>query len=271
MDIKNVYCVVLLVQLVHGKTWLKANAHSNTYALINSTFGGNALELPDCAHPTFGPHITQRMDSQLNRTVFIFHVHVKPDNDRCTRDDRQRVEIKPPKGCFEHLKGYDGETVSLSWNFRLDTNFQVTPNFCSVHQIKLTGGNDSLPIITINLRSRGRNRLLEVIYNGGDVSHTVLKSENLSKFLGMWIHAKEELSYGKIGKYSLVLSRCDTGEQLLSVAQNEIDLWRNGAEHARPKWGIYRSLATATLDGLRDEDVYFDSFCLGKDTSDKCV
>lgn len=173
------YCFIvalLWVELVHGEQiWLKADGNSNTYALINSKFGGNSLELPDCAHQSFGPHITQRMDNELNHSVFIFHIHINSDNDRCNRDDRQRVEIKPPIGCPENLKGYDRETVS----------------------------------------------------------------------------------------------RWDTGEQLLSVTKNEIDLWRDGAEYARPKWGIYRSLAT--LDGLRDEDVYFDSFCLGKGTVNKCV
>lgn len=269
MNTKTFYCIVLLVQQLHGKIWLQADGRSNTYALINSTFGGNALELPDCAHRSFGPHITQQMDSEMNRTVFVFHVHITPDNDRCTKNDRQRVEIKPPKGSSKQLKGFEGETVSMSWNFRIDINFQVTPNFCTVHQIKLNGGNDSLPIVAINLRSRGRNRQMEVIFNGRTNRQMVWKSENLTKFLGIWIHAKEELSYGKIGNYTLILSRWDTEEQLLSVVKNAVDLWRDGAEYARPKWGIYRSLAN--IDGLRDEEIYFDSFCVGSGTSDKCV
>lgn len=272
MKLKIDYCFIipllLWIQLVCGEIWLTADYHSNTYALINSTFGGNSLEVPDCGHQSFGPHITQQVDNELNRSVFIFHIHINSDNDRCSRDDRQRVEIKPPVGCPENLKGYDQEIVSLSWNFKLYANFRVSPNFCSVHQVKVKGGNDSLPLITINLRKRGRNQLLEVIHNA-EINRTVLKSENLSKFLGQCIHAKEELKYGKIGKYSLVLSRWDTEEQLLSVTKSEIDLWRDGAEYARPKWGIYRSLAT--LDGLRDEDVYFDSFCLGKGTDNKCA
>lgn len=109
---------------------------------------------------------------------------------------------------------------------------------------------------------------MEVIHNT-EINRTVVSSENLSKFLGKWIHAKEELRYGKNGKYSLVVSRLDTDEQLLSITLNEIDLWRDGAEYARPKWGIYRSLAT--LDGLRDEDVWFASFCIGKGRSDECT
>lgn len=262
------YVVAMMTQVLHAKIWLVANDDSDPYALINSTFEGNALELPDCIHQSFGPHITQQTDSELNRTVFAFHIHINSDNDRCERDDRQRVEIKPPTEAPDILKGFENEIVSLSWNFRLDNHFQVTPNFCSLHQIKLKGGNDALPMITLNARSRGRETFLEVIYNEVDVNRMVLKSENLAKFLGRWIHAREELSYGRTGKYYLELSRLDSDEVILSVTKKEVNLWRDGAEYARPKWGIYRSLAT--IDGLRDEKVYFDSFCLGKGTIDKC-
>lgn len=269
MELKYVSYVILVVNLTAAKIWLNADGYSNTYALINSSFGGNALELPDCSHQNFGPHITQQMDSKLNRSVFIFHIHLHFDNDRCKRNDRQRVEIKVPNGAVKNLKGYEGETVSLSWNFRLDSNFQVNPNFCSLHQIKVKGGDDALPIITINARSRGRNKYLEVIHNGRGVNRSVLKLENLTKFLGRWIHAKEELTYGQSGKYSLLLSTLDTEETLLSVTRNEIDLWRDNAEYARPKWGIYRSLES--IDGLRDEDVFFDNICIGKGIGDECT
>jgi hypothetical protein len=51
-------------------------------------------ETPDCSHPEFGPHITKAVDQELNKYVFVFNMHVTPDNDRRTNFDRQRLEIK---------------------------------------------------------------------------------------------------------------------------------------------------------------------------------
>ena len=62
------------------------------------TFVGNILqaapETPDCSHLSFGPHLTQAPDSVLGEYVFVFNMHVVPDNDRCSATDRQRLEIK---------------------------------------------------------------------------------------------------------------------------------------------------------------------------------
>lgn len=62
---------------------LSANGPGNTYELIDSVLGGSAEEVPDCSHPDFGRHISEIWDSTLHRYVFVFTIHVTPDNDRC--------------------------------------------------------------------------------------------------------------------------------------------------------------------------------------------
>ncbi|CAL8118491.1 unnamed protein product [Orchesella dallaii] len=253
-----------------AKTWLRADGRSDsTYNLINSVLGGTAVEVPDCAHSGYGPHITQRTDTELDRPVFAFHAHVAQDNDRCINFDRQRIEIKTYDPSPSGLKGYQGETVTLSWNIRLNSQFQASSKFTHLHQLKAKGGDDSLPLITMTARQRGSSNILEVIYTGRDGNARVLQSEDLSVFAGKWVHAKEEVTYSSSGKYSLVLSRTDNGQHLMTVTATNIDLWRDGTEFIRPKWGIYRSLLESS--SLRDEHVYFDNFCLAKGTSDKCT
>lgn len=261
--------IVLVAPFANGKTWLRADGRSDdTYSLLNSVLGGTAYEVPDCAHSGYGPHITQRTDSELNRPVFAFHAHVSQDNDRCINFDRQRVEIKTYDPSPSSTKGYEGETVTLSWNFRLNSQFQASSKFTHIHQIKAKGGDDSLPLITLTPRKKGSSNVLEVIYTGRDGNARVLQNDDLSKFAGKWVHAVEQLTYSKNGKYSLVLTRTDNGQHLLTVTNNNIDLWRDNTEFIRPKWGIYRSLGESSA--LRDEHVYFDNFCLGKGTSDMC-
>jgi hypothetical protein len=50
-------------QAVH----LIADGVTETYALISGILGGNPIEIPNCAHPEFGPHITQEWDDGLGK------------------------------------------------------------------------------------------------------------------------------------------------------------------------------------------------------------
>jgi hypothetical protein len=253
-----------LVQ-VQGQVYLSAKevtSGTGTYDLINSVLGGTAVDTPDCAHPSFGPHITQEMDSELNRPVFNFHSHIAEDNDRCITFDRQRTEIKTYNPSPEYLKGYNGDTVSFSWNLRLDSAFQPSAKFTHFHQLMAVGGDDSLPLMTITPRLKGGKNVLEIIYTGRDRQAKVIKADMLGKYAGKWIHFQETITYGSSGEYSLRITRLDNGQELMTVNESNIDMWRDGTSFIRPKWGIYRSILEANL--LRDEHVYFDSFCLAK-------
>src|SRR5512133_3656682 len=91
---------------------LTADGPGNTYELIDSVLGGNATEDPDCDHPSFGRHIREEFDNTLNKYVFVFTLHVTPDNDRCNgATDRQRNEIKTYGPSPDSLKGQINETV----------------------------------------------------------------------------------------------------------------------------------------------------------------
>src|SRR5690348_13250429 len=80
--------------LAQGPVILTADGQTDAYTLIDNKLGPGTEETPDCSHPDFGPHITQIFDNGLARNVFVFHIHVTPDNDRCSAFDRQRLEIK---------------------------------------------------------------------------------------------------------------------------------------------------------------------------------
>src|SRR5215471_12583940 len=63
-----------------------ADGQTPAYTIIENAFSATP-ETPDCSHPDFGPHITQTTDSILGVPVFVFNMHVTPDNDRCTNFD----------------------------------------------------------------------------------------------------------------------------------------------------------------------------------------
>jgi hypothetical protein len=243
---------------------LHADGPGNTYELINSALGGTAEEVPDCSDPNFGRHITEGWDDELAKNVFIFHIHVTPDNDRCTAFDRQRNEIKTYGPSPAYVKGMKGDLCSYRWKFKLDAGFQPSPNFTHIHQIKAGDGTDSdSPIMTITPRSASPERL-EIIFTApsGLSGSGTKTTAPLAPFKGEWIEAFERALYTTNGLYELTLKRMSDGALLLSYTNNNINLWRGDATFNRPKWGIYRSLNSPSY--LRDEQVRFADFCIAK-------
>jgi len=133
------------------RTYLRADGNSgNTYSLLNSVLGGTAYEVPDCAHNQ--PHISQQTDTELGVPIFVFASHVAYDNDRCQNYDRMRTEIKTYEPSPSHMKGFQGDSVSYSWDVRLNSQFQPSTAFTHIFQVKAVGGDDSQPFITITPR-----------------------------------------------------------------------------------------------------------------------
>jgi hypothetical protein len=261
----------------------------HTYSLIRNVLapGGNPIEVPDCSHPEFGPHITQAFDSDLGKYVFVFHIHVTPlpsagsppDNDRCINFDRQRNEIKTYDKSPDYLLGFCGDAVTFRWKFRLDACFQASPHFTHIHQIKpFDGDATGDPIISLTPRAPrdGSPHRLELIHVDSARTKTELARADLSLFKGVWVEAYEKITYrgpscdppdDLNGTYSITLTNLMSGTVLLFYSSDNIDMWRNGTTIVRPKWGIYRSLQEYE-QFLRNEEVRFDRFCLAKGADD---
>jgi hypothetical protein len=254
-------CVAPALQ---AQVFLTADGQTDAYALVNQAFGANP-ETPDCSHPEFGEHITQASDSTLGKSVFVFNIHVTPDNDRCVNFDRQRLEIKTDSGSPAYVKGFLNDSVSYRWKFQLPAGFQPSPNFTHIHQIKAGDGDSGAPIITLTPRA-GSPNLLQIIATDSNGAGSTLFQTDLAPFVGVWVEAFEQITYSHTGTYSIVIKRLD-GTTLLSYSNSNIDMWRTGTTFCRPKWGIYRSLNSPTF--LRDEQVRFDRFCIAKG-SDTC-
>lgn len=248
-------------------TLLDADGSSDSYALISSRLSSSAVEVPDCSHPDFGPHITQQDDPVLGQPVFLFHLHVTPDNDRCLASDRQRNEIKVDAKSPDSLRIFMGDSIGYRWRFRLDAGFQASPDFTHLHQIRAYDGDEAQPILTLTART-GTPDKLELIHTDSRGLRRVLHSVPLQPLRGEWVEAYSRLTAGSDGRYTLTLTRLRDGATLLSYSDPAIDLWRDGATFLRPKWGIYRSLASAA--DLRDETVAYAGFCLAKGESDDC-
>lgn len=256
------FIVYSLIAFTSAQTRLSADGTTDAYALINQVFGKSAVEPPDCLHKV--KHITTAKDNDLNRNVFLFHIHLKQDGDSCKRVDRQRNEIKTVK---DELVAKQGETVYLSWNVKLDRKFQASQSFSHIHQVKDVGGKSGTPIITLSPR-KGKTDVLQVIHVDSSSKKVVIGSCPLDALKGQWIHVEETYKCGTSGSYSLKITKLSDGSELLAVNKKTLDMWRPGAEFLRPKWGIYRGLDRE--NELRDEILRYDSFCVDKGKKNRC-
>ena len=126
-------CVLSAVLLHAQKPQLQTPAHFTADGVTQpetqvGTFLQAAPETPDCSHLNFGPHLTQAPDSVLGEYVYVFNIHVVPDNDRCSATDRQRLEIKTELHSNatpyqSYISGYLGDTVVHRWRFFLPAGF----------------------------------------------------------------------------------------------------------------------------------------------------
>jgi predicted nucleic acid-binding Zn-ribbon protein len=249
-------CQISLAQVV-----LSADGPGNTYELINNILapGYDVVEVPDCVHTSFGRHIEEVWDEELNKYVFKFHIHVSPDNDRCIKFDRQRNEIKTYNQSPDNLIGTYGEKVVYKWKFKLDEKFQASNKFTHIHQIKAYGGlHESIPVISLIPRG-GSNPKLQVMHSDS-ITAVEVASASLSLFRGIWVEATETITYAQDGKYEIILKRISDNAILINYSNNNIRTWRDNAIGIRPKWGIYRSLLNTSQ--LRDEEVLFADFSI---------
>ncbi len=261
--------LIFLIQfnVLKAQVLLNADGPGDTYELINSVLapGYNVIEVPDCAHPDFGRHIEEVYDSVLNKYVFLFHIHVTPDNDRCINFDRQRNEIKTYDKSPDSLKAVSGEKVVYKWNFKIDSNFQSSSSFTHLHQLKTVGGTEeSMPLITLTARKGSPDKLqLRYAQNTSQITEHEVP---LDPFKGNWVEVEEVVSFGESGRYQLKITRISDSANLLTYSNDNIRMWKSYADFIRPKWGIYRSLNHP--EDLRDEmvsfsDIYIEEVDIG--------
>ena len=247
-----------------------------TYDLILSS--GYNYETPDYsgAHAS-DPfrHIRQSYDDRLGKYVFDFYLHIENDDDRGKPDirDRQRNEIKTDAKSPESMVARKGETLRMTWKFRLPDGMKTTTKFAHIHQLKGIDNSEGtadvdMPLITYTVRSTNSGgQQFQVIYVGpSPSSNTYLAKEDLGDFLGEWVEAEETVRFDDNGSYDLRITRLTDGKELVSVSRSGISFWREGTVGMRPKWGLYRSFGDngSLKPELRDEILKFADFKIEK-------
>ncbi|MGX5819288.1 discoidin domain-containing protein [Chitinophaga lutea] len=234
-----------------------ANGPGSTYELLEAA--GYNVESPDCGHAV--RHIAEVMDNTLGKYVFAFTLHRDLDDDRCGATDRQRIELR---GNGSHQQGTQGSTTHWRWKFKLDANFQESPNFTHIMQLKAYGNGHGSGSPILHLTPRYDNKM-ELGHPG---SGGVKATADLNLFRGVWVEAYVKIKHDDAGTLQVVIKRLSDGVTLLSYSSNNIDMWEDGAGYGAPKFGFYRSLTSPSY--LRDETIYLADICVAKSATDLC-
>jgi hypothetical protein len=243
-----------------------------TYALIESVLGSGAIEAPsDAVSNPKRPHIISMPGDGFVGPYFSFLANEPNDVNLdlvpiSEGGDRSRTEIKlaPSSGGAHHnFKAREGDTFIYTWRFKMNPNMKFSPSFTHLHQIKAFGGDfSSAPLITFTPLSSGQ---LEVRYMGDGKSesstYSKLQAISLSGVSGQWLDVREQITFSNtVGRYRLSIID-QQGQQLINIDRSGLELWRKGADHMRPKWGIYRKHHPA-LNQNSDDIVDFANFAI---------
>ncbi|MFE2189106.1 hypothetical protein [Streptomyces sp. NPDC059455] len=186
----------------------------------------------------------------------------KDDRDTTGGGDRQRTESKGMVQDGSAVKMRDGETWSLSYEMFMPTSLHGTSKFTHIFQTKTPVDNGG-PYITLDLGRSGSTELLRARAYANSGSPDIA-STNLAPLRNKWITIEWTFTVGSSGKAACVV-RNGTGSGAPVAVQGSMSNVKmpDQDDYQRPKWGIYRSVESASSDIL-DTYLLFRNFRASK-------
>jgi len=167
----------------------------------------------------------------------------------------------------------EGEITRYEWNWRFAEDYPVNEKFNHLYQLKavnaqrkgtlpggLSSGNENgMPILTFS----AVDEKLSFIHSEAYGVSTPIASVSMDRVRGVWIHVVLEMLHADDGWVKALVTDLKTGEILMDVKVS-CDLWRRPYQsgvgeldypacydqYNRPKWGIYRRVATSDQNPL---------------------
>jgi len=186
----------------------------------------------------------------------------KNDRDSTGGGDRQRTEAKGMVSNGNALKMKNGETWVISYEMYMPSSLHGTSKFTHIFQTKTPSTNGG-PWTTLSLSRSGSTETIRArafsTSGAPDIAST-----NLAPLRDKWVTVEWTITPGAGGTVGFVL-RNGTGSSAPIAAQGK----RSGVkipdegDYVRPKWGIYRSVESASSDIL-DTYVNFRNYTATK-------
>jgi hypothetical protein len=173
----------------------------------------------------------------------------KDDRDTTGGGDRQRTESKGMVQNGIALKMKNGETWTISYDMHMPSSLHGTSKFTHIFQTKTPSTNGG-PWVTIDLSRSGSTEIIQARAYANSGSPAIAKAD-LAPLRDKWITISLTLTPGPKGVASAII-RSAAGADAPIAAQGRLTNVNipDQGDYVRPKWGIYRSVQSASSDIL---------------------
>jgi len=169
----------------------------------------------------------------------------KNDRDSTGGGDRQRTESKGMVQNGTALKMTNGQTWTISYQMYMPTTLHGTSKFTHIFQTKIPSTNAG-PFVTLDLtRESSTSETLRARAYANPGSPTIA-SAPLAPLRGQWITIIWTLTIGQSGTARF---QClDSAGKTVADGTKHGVIMPDQGDYLRPKWGIYRSVQSASSD-----------------------
>ena len=169
----------------------------------------------------------------------------KADRDSTGGGDRQRTESKGMVQNGTALKMTNGQTWTISYQMYMPTTLHGTSKFTHIFQTKVPATNAG-PFVTLDLtRESSTSETLRARAYANSGSPTIA-SAPLAPLRGQWITIIWTLTIGQSGTARF---QClDSAGKTVADGTKHGVIMPDQGDYLRPKWGIYRSVQSASSD-----------------------
>jgi len=169
----------------------------------------------------------------------------KDDRDSTGGGDRQRTESKGMVANGSALKMKNNETWTISYEMFMPTTLHGTSRFSHIFQLKTPATNGG-PWITLDPSRSGSTETLRARAYSTSGAPDIAKT-NLAPLRNKWITIEWTFKIGPKGTARFALR--DGGTTVVDHTLSNVNVPDQG-DYVRPKWGIYRSVQSASSDIL---------------------
>lgn len=169
----------------------------------------------------------------------------KDDRDSTGGGDRQRTEAKGMVHNGAALKMTNGQTWNISYRMYMPATLHGTSKFTHIFQTKIPA-TDAGPFVTLDLtRESSASETLRARAYANSGSPTIA-STPLGPLRNTWITIQWTLTIGQSGSARFVCID-SKGKTVADSTRHGVVIPDEG-DYVRPKWGIYRSVKSASTD-----------------------
>lgn len=180
----------------------------------------------------------------------------RDDRDSTGGGDRQRTEAKGMVQNGTALKMTNGQTWNISYQMYMPSTLHGTSKFTHIFQTKIPSTNAG-PFVTLDLtRESSTSETLRARAYANSGSPTIA-STPLGPLRNTWVTIQWTLTIGSSGSARFVCLD-SAGKTKCDGTMKKVNIPDQG-DYVRPKWGIYRSVESASSD-IIDTYILFKNY-----------